>query len=87
MLKSILSIALAALITAGTPASHIDAMTAKKLNSYNENGVQYTAFATSDGNMWITEGKYSKGKYCIIFDNKGTKSVYDDEIIKIIKYK
>lgn len=87
MLKSILSIALAALITTGTPAAHVDAMTAKKLNSYTENNIRYTAFATSDGNMWITEGKYAKGKYCIVFDNKGTKSVYDDEIIKIIKIK
>lgn len=87
MLKSILSIALAALITTGAPAANVDAMTAKKLNSYTENNIKYTAFATSDGNMWITEGKYTKGKYCIVFDNKGTKSVYDDEIIKIIKIK
>lgn len=69
MLKSILSIALAALITTGTPAANINAMTAKKLNAYTENNIKYTAFATSDGNMWITEGKYSKGKYCIVFDN------------------
>lgn len=87
MLKSILSVALAALITTGVPAAQFDAMTAKKINSYTENNIRYTAFATSDGNMWITEGKYSKGKYCIVFDNKGTKSVYDDEIIKIIKIK
>lgn len=87
MLKSILSIALAALITTGTPAVNIDAMTAKKINDYTENNIKYTAFATSDGNMWITEGKYEKGKYCIVFNNKGTKSVYDDEIIKIIKIK
>lgn len=87
MLKSILSIALAALITSGAPAAHVDAMTAKKINEYTENNIRYTAFATSDGNMWITEGKYAKGRYCIVFDNKGTKSVYDDEIIKIIKIK
>lgn len=49
MLKSILSIALAALITTGTPAAHVDAMTATKLNSYTENNIKYTAFATSDG--------------------------------------
>ncbi len=87
MLKSILSVALAAAITSGVPAANIDAMAAKKLNDYTENNTKYTAFATSDGNMWITEGKYKKGKYCIVFDNKGTKSVYDDEIIKIIKIK
>ena len=87
MLKSILSVALAALITSGIPAANIDAMAAKKLNDYTENNTKYTAFATSDGNMWITEGKYKKGKYYIVFDNKGTKSVYDDEIIKIIKIK
>ncbi len=87
MLKSILSIALATLITTGAPAAHVDAMTATKINNYTENNIKYTAFATSDGNMWITEGKYAKGKYCIVFDNKGTKSVYDDEIIKIIKIK
>ena len=87
MLKSILSIALAAVITSGIPVANIDTMAAKKLNDYTENNTKYTAFATSDGNMWITEGKYKKGKYCIVFDNKGTKSVYDDEIIKIIKIK
>ena len=87
MLKSILSVALAALIISGIPVANIDAMAAKKLNDYTENNIKYTAFATSDGNMWITEGKYKKGKYCIVFDNKSTKSVYDDEIIKIIKIK
>lgn len=87
MLKSILSVALAAAITSGVPVANIDTMAAKKLNDYTENNTKYTAFATSDGNMWITEGKYKKGKYCIVFDNKGTKSVYDDEIIKIIKIK
>lgn len=88
MLKSILSIALAALITAGTPAANVDTMTAKKLNSYNaENGIRYTAFVTSDSNMWIAEGKYKKGKYVIVFDNQGTKAIEDDEIVKIIKYK
>lgn len=87
MLKSILSIALAAVITPGIPGANIDAMIAKKLNDYTENNIKYTAFTTSDGNMWIAEGKYKKGKYCIVFNNKGTKSVYDDEIIKIIKIK
>lgn len=87
MLKSILSIALTALITSGIPATNIDTITAKKLNNYTKNNIKYTAFATSDGNMWVTEGKYKKGKYCIVFDNKGTKLVYDDEIIKIIKIK
>ena len=87
MFKSILSIALAAVITSGIPVANIDAMDAKKLNDYTENNIKYTAFATSDGNMWITEGKYKKGKDGMIFDNKSTKSVYDDEIIKIIKIK
>ena len=87
MLKSILSVALAAVITSGIPAANIDAMAAKKLNDYTENNIEYTAFVTSDGNMWITEGKHKKGKYCIVFDNKGTRSIYDDEIIKIIKIK
>lgn len=45
MLKSILSIALAAVITSGVPVANIDAMAAKKLNDYDDNMPVYRPVA------------------------------------------
>ena len=84
MIKKLLAAVLALSITTGVPVGHMDCMQGKAINHYRENGIKYTAFATSDGNMWITEGTY-KGSYYIVFDDKGTKDIEDDEIIKLIK--
>nr|DAI50801.1 MAG TPA: hypothetical protein [Caudoviricetes sp.] len=84
MIKKLLAAVLALSITTGVPVGHMDCMQGKAINHYKENGIKYTAFATSDGNMWITEGIY-KGRYYIVFDDKGTKAIEDDEIIKLIK--
>lgn len=86
MIKSMLSGVLALIISAGVPVSHVQVDNAHVLNKYTENGTKYTAFVTDDGNVWINEGNYSKnGKYILVFDDKGTSSVYDDEIIMIGK--
>ena len=86
MIKSMLSGVLALIISAGVPASHVQVDNARVLNKYTENGTKYTAFVTDDGNVWINEGNYSKnGEYILVFDDKGTSSVYDDEIMKIYK--
>ena len=86
MIKSMLSGVLALIISAGVPASHVQVDIAHVLNKYTDNETKYTAFVTEDGNVWINEGNYSKnGKYIIVFDDKGTSSVYDDTIMKIYK--
>lgn len=58
-------------------------------NRYKENGKAYTYITTEDGNGWVLDGRHKelkKGrKYAIIFDNKRTESIYDDEIIKLIE--
>lgn len=86
MIKSILSVALAAAISAA-PAANIEIHTAKAINHYAADNISYTAFVTRDGNIWVAEGDYKHGRYYLIFDNKGTASVYDDEIICIKKAK
>lgn len=70
------------------PITNVDAMTAKVINKYQEGCSAYTAFKTSDGNLWIVDGHHWKKnrKYILVFDDKGTKDIEDDEIIKIIKY-
>lgn len=89
MKSFIISILISAIISSGgvVTVDNTSAMTGKVLNKYTENGVKYTAFETSDGNMWIVEGsKYKRGaKYVIIFDNHGTDRIDDDTIVKIIK--
>lgn len=44
------------------------------------------SFATPDGNGWLASGnKWKAGRqYAIVFDNNGTKTVYDDEIVAIL---
>ena len=57
---------------------------------YQENGQSYTYITTEDGNGWVLSGKHKelkKGrKYAVIFNNKHTVSIYDDEIIKLIEF-
>lgn len=59
-------------------------------NRYKENGKAYTYITTEDGNGWVLSGRHKelkKGKkYVVIFDNKHTASIYDDEIIKLIEF-
>lgn len=56
---------------------------------YKEGGKAYTYIKTYDGNGWTIEGRHKElktgVKYAIIFDNQGTESIYDDEIMRIIK--
>ena len=58
-------------------------------NRYKEDGKTYTYITTEDGNGWVIQGQHKelhKGKkYAVIFDNKRTESLYDDEIIKLIE--
>lgn len=64
----------------------MDCMQAKTIKTFTEKGIKYTMMATEDGNGWIIKGRYKKsGKYALLFDNKGTESIYDDEILKVYK--
>lgn len=54
--------------------------------NYNYNTITFTDF---DGEMWAaydTETwKYTNDRiYCLLFNNNGTETLYDDEIIKIL---
>lgn len=58
-------------------------------NRYKENGKSYTYITTEDGNGWVLDGRHKElkkvRKYAVIFDNKRTESIYDDEIIRLIE--
>lgn len=86
-MKKIVALLLAISISTGIPVSHIDAMVGKVINHYTESGIKYNALETTDGNLWITENNLKSGKYIIIFDNMGTDTIYDDEIVKLVKIK
>lgn len=71
---------------AGTPVGNAEVLQAKAAKVFTDGGIKYTMMATEDGNGWILEGKYKKGgKYVLLFDNKGTESIYDDEVLKVYK--
>lgn len=86
MIKSIIASVLATLIATGTPVNNAEVLQAKAVKVFTDNGAKYTMMATEDGNGWIVEGSYKKGgKYVLLFDNKGTKSIYDDEVLKVYR--
>lgn len=86
MIKSIIASVLAVLIATGTPVNNAEVIQAKAVKVFTDEGIKYTMMVTEDGNGWIIEGRYKKGsKYVVLFDNKGTESVYDDEILKVYK--
>lgn len=86
MIKSIVASILTVIIATGTPFQNVDCMQAKAVKQFTERGVKYTMMATEDGNGWVVEGRYKKSnKYVLLFDNKGTKSIYDDEVLKVYK--
>lgn len=90
IMKSFIVAALiSAIISSGGvfTADNTSAMTGKVLNKYTEAGIKYTAFQTSDGNMWIVKGSkyWRNAKYIIVFDNHGTEDITDDSIVRIIK--
>lgn len=83
-MKTIVASILAIIIASGTPVSHIEVDTGRCVNTYKEQGIAYSAVKTSSGDLWIVEGKIVKKKrLLVVFDNKGTNSVYDDEMIYI----
>ena len=83
-MKTIIAALLSIVIATGTPVSHIGWDTGKCINNYKENGTSYSAVQTSTGDMWIVKGKVVKHKkLVVVFDDKGTKSIYDDEVIYI----
>lgn len=86
MIKSIIASVLTVLIATGTPVGNAEVLQAKAAKVFTDGGVKYTMMATEDGNGWVVEGRYKKGgKYVLLFDNKGTKSIYDDEVLKVYK--
>lgn len=86
MIKSILTGVLAAIIATGVPVTQIQADTGKCIRTYKDNGISYSAVKTSTGDLWIVEGKVKKGKkVLIVFDDKGTEDIYDDEVIYLTK--
>ena len=56
MIKKILAAVLALSITTGLPVGHMDCMQGKAINHYRENGIKYTAFATSDASALVGLG-------------------------------
>lgn len=95
MLKMKLTASLLALITAGTgfmPAinqvkpDQLHVLPAVCEGAWQEPEGWFASFATPDGNGWIASGsKWQEGKkYAIVFDDMGTKSIYDDRIITIL---
>lgn len=83
-MKTIVATILSVILATGIPVSHIGWDTGKCINTYRENGTSYSAVQTSTGDMWIVKGKVVKHKkLVVVFDDKGTESVYDDEVIYI----
>lgn len=83
-MKTIIATLLSVILTTGTPLANVHVDTGKCINIYRENGTSYSAVQTSTGDMWIVKGKVVKHKkLVIVFDDKGTESVYDDEVIYI----
>lgn len=77
---------LAVIIATGTPVQNVDCMQAKAIKGFTDRSIKYTMMATEDGNGWVIEGRYKKGGKCVLlFDNKGTESIYDDEVMGIYK--
>ena len=64
-MKTILTSILAIIIATGTPVNHIECDYGKCINTYKENGIQYSAVQTSTGDLWIVEGKITKKKIWI----------------------
>lgn len=86
-MKTIVASILAIIIATGTPVSHIEVDTGRCVNTYKEQGVAYSAVKTSSGDLWIVEGKVIKKKrLLVVFDNKGTSDIYDDECIYLVAY-
>lgn len=86
-MKTIIASILAIIIATGTPVSHIEVDTGRCVNTYKEQGVAYSAVKTSSGDLWIIEGKVTKKKrLLVVFDNKGTSDIYDDECIYLAAY-
>lgn len=86
MIKSILIGVLAAIIATGVPVTQIQADTGKCIRTYKDNGISYSAIKTTTGDLWIVDGKVKKGKkVLVVFDNKGTEDIYDDEVIYLAK--
>ena len=83
-MKTILTSILAIIIATGTPVNYIECDYGKCINTYKENGTQYSAIKTTSGDLWIVEGKIVKKKrLLVVFDNKGTNCIYDDEVVYI----
>ena len=49
-------------------------------------GVEYSVLHDTTGNNWLIEEELEKGtRYIVITDDMETSSIYDDEIVKVIK--
>lgn len=84
LMKTIITTLLSVILTTGTPLANVHVDTGKCINNYKENGTSYSAVQTSTGDMWIAKGKVVKRKkLVVVFDDKGTESIYDDEVIYI----
>ena len=83
-MKTVIATLLSIVIATGTPLANVHVYTGKCINTYRENGTSYSAVQTSTGDMWIIKGKVVKHKkLVVVFDDKKTGRIYDDEVIYI----
>lgn len=55
------------------------------LNAEAYTNLYGTLFQSEDGNVWAVDGDHYYGSVVLIMDNKGTESIYDDEIFAVIE--